>query len=169
MERRSILKLVSGAIAAGLGAVLGVPAAIVLGFPIRHRTIGGADAPVDVASLGELPEGVPARRAVRAPRLRDAWLAFTDVTLGAVWLIRSGSSVQAFSTVCPHAGCAVDWDAEQRCFACPCHSSVFDADGKRRSGPTPRGLDTLDCTVDGNRVRVNWRRFRQGVRDKEEA
>jgi Rieske Fe-S protein len=169
MQRRGLLKLVTGAIAGALGVALGIPAAVVLGFSLRRPTVFGADHAVDVTSLGELPEGVPTRRTVRAPRLHDAWVAFTDVTLGAVWLIRRGDRVQAFSTVCPHAGCAVDWDAQKAEFACPCHASVFYPDGARRSGPTPRGLDELDCSVSADRVRVGWRRFRQGVPGKEPA
>jgi Rieske Fe-S protein len=96
-------------------------------------------------------------------------MAFTDVTLGAVWLIRRGAEVQAFSTVCPHAGCAVDWDAHKREFACPCHASAFGPDGARVAGPAPRGMDQLDCSVSEDRVRVAWRRYRQGVPGKEPA
>lgn len=169
MQRRGLLKLVTAAIAGALGVALAVPVAIVLGPRNSRRTVFGADEPIDVASLSELPEGVPTRKSVRASRLRDAWAAFSNVTLGAVWLIRRGDKVEAFSSVCPHAGCAVDWDAQKTCFACPCHASVFGADGERRSGPAPRGLDRLDCAVENDQVRVTWLRFRQGVREKEPA
>jgi Rieske Fe-S protein len=169
MSRRGLLKWISGTIAGALGVVLGIPAAIVLGHPVRRRTVFGADEPIDVASLSELPEGVPTRKTVRASKLRDAWAAFSNVTLGAVWLIRRGDKVEAFSSVCPHAGCAVDWDAQKSCFACPCHASVFGADGARQSGPAPRGMDQLECAVDNDQVRVTWLRFRQGVPEKEPA
>ena len=169
MQRRGLIKLVTAAIAGALGVAIAIPAAIVLGHPVRRRTVFGGDEPIDVATLSELPDGVPTRKTVRASTLRDAWAAFSNVTLGAVWLVRRGEKVEAFSTVCPHAGCAVDWDAQKSCFACPCHASVFGADGERKSGPAPRGLDRLDCAVEKDQVRVTWLRFRQGVPQKEPA
>ena len=89
------------------------------------------------------------------------------VALGAAWLIRKGAEIKAFSTVCPHAGCSIDWDAQKSCFACPCHGSVFSPDGERTDGPSPRGMDTLDVDVKQGRILVAYQRFRQGVRGKE--
>jgi Rieske Fe-S protein len=165
--RRRFLEVVGGAIAAALGAAIALPATALLTFPTRRRTVHGGDDPIEVARLGQLPEGRPQRVTVRAARLRDAWNAFTDVTLGAAWLVRRGEKVQAFSTVCPHAGCAVDWEPEAGQFRCPCHASVFSPEGACVSGPAPRGLDPLACTVEDGRVLVVWRRFRQGVPDRE--
>jgi Rieske Fe-S protein len=167
--RRSVLGWLGGAVATGLGLALAVPAAALLTFPTRRRTVGGADQPVDVGPLERVPPETPLRVSLRAPSLRDAWTRFADVTLGAAWLVRDGERVRALSTVCPHAGCAVDWQPEARQFRCPCHDSVFDARGERDSGPSPRGMDELPCEVAGGRVRVAWRRFRQGVPAKEEA
>jgi Rieske Fe-S protein len=167
MKRRSLLTAASGALMTLIGAALAVPAAMFVGFPTRRRTVSGAEDPIDVAALGALPEGQPVRMAIRARRLRDAWNAFTDVTLGAVWLTRRGDEVQALSTVCPHAGCAVDWQPVEHEFRCPCHASVFAPDGAVRSGPSPRPMDPLDCRVQDGRVQVTWTRFRQGVRDRE--
>jgi Rieske Fe-S protein len=165
--RRGVLKLLGGALVTALTVVMAVPAVVLFTFPTRRRTVGGADEPIDVGPLAGLPDGKPVRVPVRAPRLRDAWNAFTGVTLGAAWVMREGDRVRAFSTVCPHAGCSVDWAPERREFACPCHASVFSPDGARVSGPAPRGLDELACSVDAGRVRVTWRRYRQGVPDRE--
>jgi menaquinol-cytochrome c reductase iron-sulfur subunit len=167
MERRSLLKWVGGALAGALGVAIAIPAAVFVTFPTRRRTVSGGEEPVDVAAADALPEGVPVRVAVRVRRRRDAWAAFTDVVLGGAWLIRRGDAVRAYSTVCPHAGCAVDWDKERDCFACPCHASSFGSDGSVKSGPSPRGLDSLDATIDAGRVSLRWRRFRIGVSGKE--
>ncbi len=167
MQRRSLLKWVTAAIGAGLGLAIGVPAAVFLTFPTRRRTVSGGEQPVDVAAADALREGVPLRVAVRVPRRRDAWAAFTDVTLGGAWLVRRGEKVVAYSTVCPHAGCAVDWDPEHACFACPCHASRFSPEGAVQSGPSPRGLDELETSTHGGRVSLLWRRFRIGVSGKE--
>ena len=41
----------------------------------------------------------------------------------------------ALSTTCPHLGCRVHWEAHRRRFFCPCHSGVFDPNGRAVSGP----------------------------------
>ncbi len=162
--RRSFLGILGGALTAALGAALAVPAVIFYTSPSRRRR--AVDPPVDVTSLASLPEGVPVRVAVVAKRRLDAWTAFSSVALGAAWLTRNGDSVRALSTVCPHAGCSVDWDRAKSCFACPCHGSAFSADGACVAGPSPRGLDALDVSVKEGRVLVAYQRFRQGVRDR---
>lgn len=41
----------------------------------------------------------------------------------------------ALSSVCPHLGCQVHWEAQKNRFFCPCHNGAFDASGKATSGP----------------------------------
>lgn len=41
----------------------------------------------------------------------------------------------ALSSVCPHLGCAVHWEPQNRRFFCPCHNGAFDASGKATEGP----------------------------------
>jgi arsenite oxidase small subunit len=36
--------------------------------------------------------------------------------------------IVAYSTMCTHMGCTVNYDSGQRVFRCPCHFSVFDAE-----------------------------------------
>ena len=45
------------------------------------------------------------------------------------------SGFQAFSSVCPHLGCKVHWEAENDRFFCPCHRGVFDPAGVAIGGP----------------------------------
>lgn len=54
----------------------------------------------------------------------------------------SGGEFVAYSTVCTHEGCTVEYDPESRNLACPCHGGVFDpANGAEVvSGPPPRLL-----------------------------
>ena len=131
MDRRRVLEILGGLATAVIGVALAVPAALMASGRRaapreRDRRRRGA--------ARQLPEGVPVRVAVTVPRRRDAWNLFTNVTLGAAWLVREGDGVRAFSTVCPHAGCAVDFAAAQKKFDCPCHGSVFSLDGARRTG-----------------------------------
>jgi Rieske Fe-S protein len=114
--------------------------------------------------IDSLTEGEPKRVALVADR-HDAWTLEKDVELGAAWLLKKGGDVVAWSTVCPHLGCAVDKSAAG--FNCPCHDSAFDADGKRLNGPSPRGLDTLATKVEDGAVHIEFQRFRQGTPEKE--
>jgi len=167
MTRRRVLEVIVGAVATVISVAIAAPVAAFLTFPTRKRTVSGGDEPLDVARLDALPERKPVRVTVKAPTRRDAWTAFSDVTLGGCWLVRQGDKVIALSTVCPHAGCAVDWDEKGAAFVCPCHDSRFDLDGERQSGPSPRPLDTLDVDVKEGRISVAWRRFRTATPKKE--
>jgi Rieske Fe-S protein len=154
------LALISGA--AGCGA-LALPTARFLVAPVR----GGAGAGrwIKTVPLDSLREGNPKRVALVADR-RDAWTLEKDAAMGAVWLVRQGSAVVAWSVVCPHLGCAIDRSKTGPGFTCPCHDSSFDAHGGRLTGPSPRGLDSLDTKIEDGFVFVDFRRFRQGTPDK---
>lgn len=41
----------------------------------------------------------------------------------------------ALSSVCPHLGCQVHWEAQNDRFFCPCHNGAFDAAGNPTEGP----------------------------------
>jgi quinol---cytochrome c reductase iron-sulfur subunit, bacillus type len=166
MTRRRLLEVIAGAVASAIALAIAVPAAAFLTFPTRRRTVSGGDEPLDIGPLAALPDGKPVRVAVHAPRRRDAWTALTDVTLGACWVLRDGDKVRALSTICPHAGCAVDWEEEGRAFVCPCHDSRFAATGERLTGPSPRPLDALDVELQDGRVRVVFRRFKTATAKK---
>jgi Rieske Fe-S protein len=51
-------------------------------------------------------------------------------------------------------GCAYHWDAQNKDFLCPCHTSIFSIDGKVVSGPAPRPLDRFDTKTEGTRLLI---------------
>jgi cytochrome b6-f complex iron-sulfur subunit len=51
-----------------------------------------------------------------------------------LFVVRDASGFRALSAVCTHLGCNVAPDAG-RGFACPCHGSTYDPDGRVLSGP----------------------------------
>jgi Rieske Fe-S protein len=54
------------------------------------------------------------------------------------------NNVHAFSAVCPHMGCMVQWNAEEKSFDCPCHGSRFTKDGIVINGPATVGLERFE-------------------------
>ena len=52
--------------------------------------------------------------------------------------------VHPFSAVCPHLGCYVHWNNDERSFDCPCHGSRFSCEGKVMNGPALSDLKPLD-------------------------
>lgn len=63
-------------------------------------------------------------------------------------------SLVAYSALCQHMGCPVNYDTKTGHFVCPCHASVFDPakNGDALEGPTPRGLPRINLRVDGDAV-----------------
>ena len=41
---------------------------------------------------------------------------------------------------CPHMGCQLEWNPEERSWDCPCHGSRFDYEGRLLDGPAQTGL-----------------------------
>jgi Rieske Fe-S protein len=49
----------------------------------------------------------------------------------------------ALSSVCPHLGCQVHWEAQNNRFYCPCHNGTFDPQGKATGGPPGKAKQQL--------------------------
>ncbi len=166
-ERRGFLKKVTAALTAIIGAAAAIPGLGFLAHPLRKATVWGGEEPLRVAAARDVKPGEPLRVDVVGQR-RDGWLRLDRVNLGACWLVRSPEGeVRAFSTVCPHLGCGIDWDGDEKKFVCPCHGSDFDTSGRVLAGPSPRAMDELDAVIAGNDVKVRYRRFRVATSKKE--
>lgn len=55
-----------------------------------------------------------------------------------VQIVSTEQGIAAISLVCTHLGCIVSATSDG--FACPCHGSKFDENGKVLGGPAPRAL-----------------------------
>ncbi|HEX9312591.1 MAG TPA: Rieske 2Fe-2S domain-containing protein [Actinomycetota bacterium] len=79
-------------------------------------------------------------------------VAFSDPATGnpAVLLRPAERSVEAFSRVCTHAGCLVQWDQADALLICPCHGAEFDPShgGRPISGPAPTALERIPVAID---------------------
>lgn len=174
-ERRG---LVAGLAALATGAFISLtPLAAGVMFaldPIRRQRpkFRGANAEgfLPVTTLSRLPtDGTPVRFTIRADKL-DVYSVFKDQTIGTVYLrqmVGAVNPVIAYSDVCPHLGCKVNYQTSSKTFYCPCHASTFDLDGHKTNKIPPRDMDTLDVKVeqDGS-VWVKFQDFRGAIAEK---
>jgi len=147
-----------------VGALLAVPLVRFALFPLIRRTTELKKSPVgEVSGFSSLTE--PVMRTIQIEQV-DGWRK--AVSEKAVYVTKDNQGqLRALTSICPHLGCTVPWNKEKKQFACPCHGANFAADGTRVSGPSLRGMDTLETSVQDGQLLVRFQYFRQLVADKE--
>ena len=63
-------------------------------------------------------------------------------------------SYRAFSAVCTHLSCTVQYRSDLREIWCACHNGLYDLEGRNISGPPPRPLEVYQVHVQGEDVVV---------------
>ena len=131
ITRRSLLSMASlgsffAAIAAATAGMLRLPKPSVLPGPMRRFKIG----PPEKFAVG----------------------SETRMEKENVIVMRDAEGIYAISAVCTHLGCTVSRTGDT--LLCPCHGSKFDAEGRVKAGPAPRGLPWLELAraADGQLV-----------------
>jgi Rieske Fe-S protein len=166
-SRRTFLKVGVGALGAGLATVVVAPALRYALWPLAEgvKVSSGGEQFVVVGSRSQFG-AKPVKVDIHADRV-DAWNRVENVKIGSAWVVELDGELHAFSSVCPHLGCAVDWSPELERFKCPCHRSAFAVDGTPEQGPAPRSLDTLAIEPrDGDLIAIRYERFKQGAEHK---
>ena len=137
------------ALVAGIGVAAGI-----LGGEVLARSLDGSQAPVlatgnvlnptdgrwmDVGALDDFKDGQA--RHVKA---------------GAVgaFVVRSGGSVSAVSSICSDLPCELWWDGSQSALVCPCHNRTFTSSGASIGQYPLRPLDVVQARVKDGRVEV---------------
>ena len=157
----ALLALVGGGLAAGIGRLAGgsstKPGPLALGGTgTRAATTTGPPTSAPPSSTS-VPRSTDTAPSTTAPRPHPPGTAigaasqvpvggagsFNDPSTGDPSLVihpREGTFL-AFDAVCPHAGCAVQYDTANPVFICPCHGSQFNAEtGVVEVGPAATGL-----------------------------
>ena len=63
------------------------------------------------------------------------------------YVIHVSGGFKAITAICTHLGCTVKWTPDVQEFHCPCHGSMYRADGTRFAGPAPRNLIWLAVSL----------------------
>lgn len=82
-------------------------------------------------------------------------VSFTNPADGnPAWLVHTtASQFVAFSAICTHAGCPVQFDPAATAFVCPCHGGMYDArTGQVLQGPPPAPLPAVPIQVQRGEV-----------------
>ena len=165
ISRRSFFGALLGISTAAMGALLAIPVLRYVLYPLYAKN--RATLWSKVTPLRQLPPigGQPLRKTITFHK-RDGWREV--VTTEAVYVEQRASKESlVLSSICPHLGCTVSWQPGQDRFYCPCHGSVFDREGKRVSGPAPRGMDPLPTKREDGDLLVHFEFFREDVPNRE--
>ena len=135
VPRRNFLLRVGIGLSALAGALASVPIVGYLLSPLRNA---GQRDWVRVGGLSEFPIG-ETRLTTFANPSHEAWDGPTAMVPCYVRRM-ADDRFQVFAVNCAHLGCPVRWFPESGLFMCPCHGGVYYDDGRRASGPPPRGL-----------------------------
>jgi menaquinol-cytochrome c reductase iron-sulfur subunit len=163
-DRRSFLGALLGVGSVFVGGLLSVPLIRFALFPLIRRTTELKSSPVGAMSeFSTLTE--PAMRTIQIEQV-DGWRKTVSEKAVYVTTDKNGQ-LRVLTSVCPHLGCTVPWNKEKNQFVCPCHGATFTKDGARVSGPSLRGMDTLESSVQDGKLFVRFQYFRQLVSDIE--
>ena len=163
-DRRSFLGALLGLGSVFVGGLLSVPLIRFALFPLLRRTTELKSSPVgELNEFSSLTD--PVLKTIQIEQL-DGWRK--TISEKAVYVTKdSQGQLRVLTSVCPHLGCTVPWNKEKKQFVCPCHGATFTPDGSRVSGPSRRGMDTLETSVQDGQLQVRFQYFRQLVSDKE--
>jgi Rieske Fe-S protein len=73
-----------------------------------------------------------------------------------VILVRTAAGeVRAFSAVCTHLDCTVQFRKDFGMIWCACHNGKYDLNGRNISGPPPRPLDEFRVVIQGDEILIS--------------
>lgn len=71
-------------------------------------------------------------------------------------LVRTpAGDLRAFTAVCTHLNCTVQYRSDLQHIWCACHNGHFDLNGRNIEGPPPRPLDAFVVNARGNQIVVS--------------
>jgi len=137
VSRRSVLNWLLGT---SIGATLAAALYPVFRFVIPPEV---AEAPVNRVLAGKLSE-IPA----------NSGKIFRFGSKPGILVRTANGEIRAFSAVCTHLNCTVQYRPDFQHIWCACHNGHYDLQGKNIAGPPPRPLDAYKVDIAGDDVYV---------------
>lgn len=140
MSRRSFVNVLLGGSASGLAVAILYP---VVEF-IQPPDVAESTSEVVVAAHeGELAPG--------------GWKIFPMGADPAILVLKPNGEYVAFTAVCTHLACTVQYRTDYGQIWCPCHNGRFDLTGRNVAGPPPRPLEQYVVNRRGEEIVVSRR------------
>ncbi len=146
-DRRSFLSVLP----LGVLGVVGASLTIAAKRSLEPHTVAAADE--GWKSLGDVAEiaGEEPIEKTIAVTCRSGWSkTVEDVS---VYVLPKHDN-KVLSSVCPHEGCPIVWDADSKNFLCPCHDSFFSDEGQRLTGPAAKDLTEYETRVENGKLQI---------------
>lgn len=146
LDRRDFLKL-------GGTGVSGLIAGTAL--PITPSIAAESKEPIypvmDIGSLSDLPVGATVEFHYPDETSPAVMIHLTESAKGGVG---PNEAIVAYSTLCTHKGCPVQFNAERKMLICPCHWSTFDAakSGAMVIGQASQSLPQIKLRLEADRL-----------------
>jgi len=128
-----------------LGTSLGMVVAAIF-YPILRFLV-----PPRIAESSEL-NVVAAKTAELKP---NSGKVFPFGTEPAIVIQTPGGEIRAFSAVCTHLACTVQYRDDLQQIWCACHDGHYDLYGKNIGGPPPQPLTKLTANIRGDEIIVS--------------
>ncbi len=138
IARRSFLRLLLDACIACLAAAAAYP---VLRYLYPPKGAESSVSSVVAAKVGELS--------------RNAAKIFRFGNRPGLLINTPEGTLKAFSAVCTHLNCTVQYQPDACIIHCACHNGKFDLNGQVISGPPPKPLPAYRVDVRGNEIVVS--------------
>ena len=131
MERRGFLRL---------GSVFGIAGGFIGLGNLFPKTVAAAATGKKIVALSKVPVG--------------GKYAFTAASGEPAMLFRTKAGVFAYSLICTHQGCTVQYVSSAKQFQCPCHGAAFDpySGAKVLNGPAQRALSKVSVKISGANI-----------------
>jgi len=132
-----------------LNCIIVISGALLIGsvfFPVLKYITPPKGSDVDITKV------IAARRGELSP---NSAKIFRFGNKPGILINTAQGKLKAFSAVCTHLNCTVQYSKEAGHIWCACHNGKFDLNGKVISGPPPRPLEEYKVDVVGEDVIVS--------------
>jgi Rieske Fe-S protein len=136
--RRNVLNYLLGA---GTLATLGAIFYPILRFMIPPQVVESSSSSVVAAKVAELKP--------------NQGRIFRFGTKPGLLIETLSGEYRAFSAICTHLDCTVQYRPDEQLIWCACHNGRYDLTGKNISGPPPRPLEEFKVNVRGDEIIVS--------------